>query len=195
MTAPDAHAAGTDGNTRGFIVLAVAVVVGVLLLMNLGAGGTSNENSSNTTTPPPTTAPIGGTTTIATTTTMTVGSGRTPSEVKVLVLNGGGPAGAAGATASQIGQSGYTMGEPANSPVQVDSTTIFYASDYQPDATSIALLLGKSPDVIKAISEAGFNGAEGDANVVVVLGPDAPPVEQSTTSTTSASGTTTTQSN
>ena len=61
--------------------------------------------------------------------------------------------------------------------------------------SSIALLLGKSPDVIKAISEAGFNGAEGDANVVVVLGPDAPPVEQSTTSTTSASGTTTTQSN
>ena len=186
MTAPEPRQPAADGNARGFVVLAVAVLVGVLLLWNLGSGGASSADDAKQTSTPNTTAPLGGTTTTAATTT-TAGSDHAPSEVKVLVLNGGGPTGAASATSDQIGESGYTMGKASNSPVDVDATSFFYADEYQADATAIALLLGKSTDAVKPLSDAGLSGAEGDANVVVVLGPDAPPVSNasSTSSTTS----------
>ena len=184
MTAPEPRPSGADGNARGLLVLAAAVVVGFLLLWNLGGGSTSSADTKDESSTPNTTAPLDGTTTEATTTTLSSGSGHTASEVKVLVLNGGGPTGAAKSTSTQIGESGYTMGEPGNSPITVDATSIFYAEDYQADATSIALLLGRSTDALKPLADAGLNGAEGDANVVVVLGPDAPPVSEDSSSTT-----------
>jgi hypothetical protein len=186
MTAPEPRPSGADGNARGILVLVVAVAVGVLLLWQAGGGGGGGGDEEQTSTPN-TTAPLDGSTTTAasdSTTTTAPSSGRSPSEVKVLVLNGGGPTGAAGATSTQIGSSGYVMGEPTNSPVAVEATSFFYAEDFQAEATEIALLLGKSTDAVKPLAEAGLGGVEGDANVVVVLGPDAPPVSEDTSSTT-----------
>jgi hypothetical protein len=176
MTAPEPRAAGVDSNARGLAVIVVAVVVGLLLLANAGGGGGTSTDAAPEG-QPITTAPLGETTTTeAITTTTAAAAGRAPSEVKVLVLNGGGPPGAAAATSTTIGNAGYTMGEAANSPVTVEATTFFYAEDYQTEATAIALLLGKSPDALEPLVDAGLGGAEADANVVVVLGPDTPPV-------------------
>jgi hypothetical protein len=180
MTAPEPRSTGIDSNARGLVVIVVAVVVGVLLLANAGGGGGSGADTPPSSSPV-TTADLGGTaTTDATTSTTAAPAGRAPSEVKVLVLNGGGPSGAAGATSTTIGNAGYTMGEPANSPVTVSATTFFYAADYQSEATAIALLLGKSPDALEPLVDAGLGGAQGDASVVVVLGPDTPPVSTTT---------------
>ena len=112
----------------------------------------------------------------------------------MVVLNGGGPTGSAKSTSSQIESSGYTMGKYGNAPINVTATTFFYADGYQEDATAIALLLGKSTDVVKPLSGAGLGGVEGDNKVVVVLGPDAPPPSgsSSSSSTTTPSSTTTT---
>lgn len=186
MTAPEPRAAGAESNARGLVVIVVAVLVGLLLLLNAGDGGGGGETAAPGGTPS-TTGDLGDTTpsTEATTSTSAPTSGRAPSEVKALVLNGGGPAGAAASTSTTIGNAGYTMGEPANSPVTVETTTFFYADDYQTEATAIALLLGKSPDALEPLVDAGLGTAAGDANVVVVLGPDTPPVS-STTTTTSA---------
>ena len=41
---------------------------------------------------------------------------------------------------------------------------------------AIALLLGKSTDAVSPLSDVDLGGAEGDANVVVILGSDTPPV-------------------
>jgi hypothetical protein len=172
-------------------VLGVGLLVGFLLLFYAGDGGTSGD-ADETTNPPGTTAPLtdGETDTTEAATSTTVASGRAPSEVKVVVLNGGGPTGAAATTSSTIGSSGYTMGEPSNWPAGVESTTFFYAADYQEDAIAIASLLGKSTDAVAALEGSALAGVDDTANVIVVLGPDAPPVDDastgSSTSTTAA---------
>lgn len=185
MTAPEPRPGGADGNARGLAVLGAGLLVGFLLLFYAGDGG-SGSSSEETSNPPATTAPLtdDGTATTEATTTTTAGSSRAPSEVKVVVLNGGGPAGAAASTSSTVGESGYTMGEATNAPITVTATTFFYADEYQEDAIAIAALLGKSTDAVKPLSESGMTGIDETANVVVVLGPDAPPVEGSGDSTT-----------
>lgn len=177
MTAPEARPSGLDGNARGLMVLGIGLVVGFLLLLNAGSGsaGTSSDASS-TNDPPVTTAPLDSDTTTSTTGTTLPTSDRAASEVAVVVFNGGGPTGVAETTSTTIGEQGYTMGTFGNSPVQVEATTVFYAEDYQEDATAIALLLGKSTDAVKPLADADLGGAEGENNVVVIMGPDAAPV-------------------
>ena len=186
MTAPEPRPAGADGNARGLLVLGIGVLVGFLLLWNAGAGGGSGATSStdDQTSGVDTSALADDTSTTAATTTTAATSSHQPSEVKVLVLNGGGPTGAAADTSNLIGQSGYVMGDATNSPVNVEATTFLYTDGYQEDATQIALLLGKSTDAVKDLAELSLSGVEGDANVVVILGPDAPPVSDSSSDTT-----------
>jgi len=192
MTAPEARPGGLDGNARGLMVLVAALAVGFLLLLNAGggsSGGSSDNEPTSSGNAPVTTADLAATTTEATTTTAATASDRTPSEIKVVVLNGSGQAGAAGSTSETIGQSGYTMGTAGNAPANIDVTTVYYADGYQAEATDIALLLGKSTDAVQPLSEASLGGAEGDANVVVVLGADTPPVSDSSGSSTTTSTT------
>lgn len=186
MTAPEARSGGLDGNARGLVVLVVALVVGFLLLLNAGGGGGSTEVSAGSDAGgPSTTAPLDGgdTTTTADTTTTTEASTRSPSEVKVIVLNGSGQDGAAGATSDTIAGSGYEMATPANGP-SIEATTVYYTDGFEAEATSIALLLGKSPDNVAPIADASLGGAEGDADVVVLLGADTPPVSEGSSGTT-----------
>lgn len=179
MTAPEARPSGLDSNARGLLVLAVALVVGVLLLASAGRGGDDNATKTDTA-GVTTTADLGSD---ATTSTPSSTSDRAPSEVKVIVLNGSGQAGAAGTTSDTVGQGGYTMLKPGNAPA-AEATSVFYAEDYKAEATAIALNLGKSTDTVKPLSEAQLGGAELDANVVVVLGSaDTPPASGATTTT------------
>ncbi len=189
MTAPEPRRSGADGNARGLIVLGVGVLVGFLLLLNLGGGGGGSTGSdADNTSSVNTSEPLGASTTAVSSTT-TASSAHQPGEVKVLVLNGGAPAGTAGSTSDQIGSSGYVMADATDSPTNVEATTFFYADGYQEDAIKIANLLGKSTDAVKPLTEAQLNGVEGDANVVVILGPDTPPASED--DTTSSSTTTT----
>ena len=193
MTAPEPRRSGADGNARGLLVLGVAVAVGFLLLLNLGGGGGGggggSTGSADDTSSVNTSEPLGGASTTAATSTTAASSAHQPGEVKVRVLNGGAPAGTAASTSDQIGASGYVMDDATDSPTNVEATTFFYAEGYQEDAIKIANLLGKSTDQVKPLTEAQLNGVEGDANVVVILGPDTPPASED--DTTSSSTTTT----
>lgn len=195
MTAPDARPGGLDSNMRGLVVLVVAVLVGVLLLAN--AGGGDSGSTKTTSSAPPTTGSLGTDDTTATTkagstSTTAATTGRQPSEVTVIVLNGGGPAGSAASTTKTIADAGYTTLAAANAPANVDATTVYYDTDYKAEGTSIALLLGKDTDAVKPVSDGSVGTEAGDANVVVVLGPDTAPVSDGSTTTTAAGSTTTT---
>lgn len=185
MTAPEARPGGLDSNVRGLLVLGAAVLVGVLLLASWGDDGASKVATTDGKTT--TTVDIGdlGTTTTAPaeSTTTTSASAHSPSEVSVIVLNGSGQTGAAATNSSTIGDAGYTMLTPGNAQ-NIDSTTVYYADGYEADAIAVAQLLGKGTDAVKPLSDASLGGAEGDANVVVVLGADTPPVDSTTTTTT-----------
>jgi hypothetical protein len=192
MTAPEPRPSGVDSNIRGLAVLAVAIVVGALLLYSWGSdGGSSVEAGKGTdTTTTIDTSDLGTTTTVADaiTTTTIGGAEHSPSEVSVIVLNGSGQAGVAASTSTTIGEGGYVMLAATNAPANVDTTSVYYADGYESDAIAVAQLLGKGPDAVKPLTEASLGGAEGDADVVVVLGADTPPASQGSTTTSTTIG-------
>jgi hypothetical protein len=200
MTAPDHRTSGFDSNTRGLAVLAVAVVVGFLLLLNAGGGATEQVSTGADTSQ--TTIDISGigddtdestTTTPDQTTTSSVpetGDTRPPSQVKVLVLNSGGPTGTAKTTSASIGETGYVMQQPANAAARGAATTVvYYAEGYQADAEAVAAVIGKTADVVREMPSTSPGPGADSANVVVVLGADTPPASSG------SSGSTTTAAN
>ncbi|MCU1372601.1 MAG: LytR cell envelope-related transcriptional attenuator [Ilumatobacteraceae bacterium] len=191
MTAPEARPSGVDSNIRGLAVLAVAIIVGVLLLVSWGDDGSSKvETGSDSTTTTIDTSDLGTTTSSpdAATTTAAGGGGaeHSASEVSVLVLNGSGQTGVAGSTSTTIGEAGYVMKPATNAPAAAETTAVYFAEGYESDAIAVAELLGKGTDTVKPLTEASLGGAEGDADVVVVLGADTPPASDGSTTTTSA---------
>lgn len=169
--------AGASGATlRGALLIAVAVVVGVVLLGkgfdtgflpttsetpseraadddDEGDGGDDGAEESTTTTSPPTT--------------------HAANQVRVIVLNGGGPTGAAGDSTTALGTAGYTTLEAGNSDPPVPATVVYFTPEYQADAAAIATSLGitAEPQPMPATPPPGAPPA-GEVDVVVILGPD-----------------------
>lgn len=192
MTAPEQRTSGFDSNARGLAVLAVAVVVGFLLLFNAGNDGGSEQVSAGGGSEDVTgsTVDISGigddesdeatTTTPEQTTTSSIpetADTRPPSQVKVLVLNGCGSAcpGVAGTTSDTIGETGFVMQQAGNATVRPDTTVVYYAESYQAEAEAVAAVLGKSADAVEAMPSTSPGAGAENANVVVVLGADTPP--------------------
>jgi hypothetical protein len=193
MTAPEQRSNGLDANARGIIVLVVAVVVGLLLLYKAGSGGgggttdVSTKKSGSTTT-----ITIDDTGSTTSTTEKKSSGGHTPSEVKVLVLNGSGKTGVATSTSDSIKQTGYTMLTPDNATTNTATTTVYYADGYQTDAENVATVLGKTSDIVKPKPATSLGTGSDTANVVVVLGADVSPVGATTTTSGTGTGATTT---
>ncbi|NLD77911.1 MAG: LytR C-terminal domain-containing protein [Acidimicrobiales bacterium] len=197
MTAPDHSTSGFDSNTRGLAVLAVAVVVGLLLLLNAGNGGAADQVATNgsgdggevtdstidvsglgddddeSVDESTTTTPDQTTTSSVPETTDT----RPPNQVKVLVLNGCGSAcpGVAGTTSASIGETGFVMQQAGNASARPATTVVYFAESYQADAEAVAAVMGKAPDVVEAMPSTSPGPGAENANVVVVLGADTPP--------------------
>ncbi len=196
MTAPEARAGGIDANTRGIAVLVVAVLIGVVLLLQAGksngttnvatAGSDTTVDTSGLATTTTTTAPAGDTTT----STQPALSTRPVSEVQVLVLNGSGKVGVAAAGTNTLRSAGYATLEPtnANQGIRPATTTVYFAAGYQADATGVARVLGRGPEAVTALPNPAPGPGTEAANVVVLLGADTTAVD---TAASSASTTTT----
>ncbi len=196
MTAPTERPGGLDANARGIAVLVAAVLIGLLLLWKAGDGGSP---TTQVTTDPVTSTtvdtsglnddPAGTTSTSAPT--ETTQPAKTPDEVTVVVLNGGGVVGAAGSVSDTIGAAGYQMGAAKNatdSP-NVEATIVYYADGFQAEAGAVASVIGRDTSVVQSLPVDDSPGPGADtANVVVVLGKDAPPADGSTDTTTTAPG-------
>lgn len=174
MTAPQHPAGGLDGRARGIIVLVAAVAVGFLLLLKGGDGGSSAADKVDTGKTTIDTSGLSDESTTTTTSTSTPTSGRDASGVTVIVLNGSGKTGVAKANSDTVETGGFTMKDPDNAPAIVATTTIYYDVGYQAEGIRVAELLGKSTDSVKPLADASLGGADGGANVVVVLGTDTP---------------------
>jgi LytR cell envelope-related transcriptional attenuator len=92
---------------KGAALIGLAVIVGVFLLQRVD---TSTAGSSTTSVKPPktTTTAHGSPTTSTTSTTLPATPAKTPDQLKVLVLNGGAPTGAAKTLRTTLLQVGYT---------------------------------------------------------------------------------------
>ena len=134
MTAPQNRSNGLDANARGLAVLAVALLIGFVLLLKAGGPGASKVDASNGTTG---TVDTSGLTDESTTTTPDdtttsssepTGTTKPPADIKVVVLNGSGLTGVAKSTSETIGGKGFNMLDPSNASAgQVEATTVYYS--------------------------------------------------------------------
>lgn len=186
MTAPQQRAGGLDANARGILVLVAAVAVGFFLLLGTGSSGADSDAGPATeptvdvnldddeTTDDTTVDDVADTTT----TTEPESTGLQPGEISVVVLNGGGIAGAAGSTTQTLADAGYQMGAAGNAAESpgVETTAVYFAEGFEAEATAVASVLGRPADVVAAMPEASPGPGAEAANVVVVLGQDVAPV-------------------
>jgi hypothetical protein len=131
---------------KGAVLIVLAIVVSVVLLQTV-------HNSSAkpaATTPPTTVKPSHPTSTTvptsATTTATTAPAGpvKTPDVLRILVLNGGGPAGAAGTMTRNLAQKGYTNHADANTWTghSQKGNTVLCRAGLDREATALATTVG-----------------------------------------------------
>ncbi len=152
------------------MLVAAAVIIGAVLLAkgfdnNVDADGGAGPGEATTTT-----AGDG------TTTSATVPPQPHPvNEVKVFVLNGGGPPQIAGTDTTVLNSKGYVTVPADNSPVDVPASVVYFAVGYDADAPAVATALGLPATAVQALPDPPPFDPQG-ANIVVILGPDALPV-------------------
>lgn len=104
---------------------------------------------------------------------------RPANEVTVLVANGTGAPGVAGATRDQLTADGYT-GLVSNAPTTAEAV-IFYRPGFDQNALQIAMILGAPPDIVIPVPADGTvavdpdaitDGRLDDAHVIVIIGAD-----------------------
>ena len=126
----------------GAALIGVAVVIGVVLLQI----GDRNDNGPKSATSPPksttsTTKPRSSSTT--STSTGSTAPARSPSQVHLIVLNGGAPSGEAAHTASGLRLKGYTNQNDANTWTghQQSGTTVYCKAGLQREGAALAAQL------------------------------------------------------
>lgn len=214
---PGNHAAG-DGSFgrsaggaagRGIVLLAVALLIGILLLnatdadppgtrVTTGPSGAADGDGADgadaadggdgdaaaaTTVPPTTMAP------------------RAPQEVKVIVVNASGVKGAAGKASDMLKPPGYNVLAPTNA--NSSDSAVYFSPGYEADAAAVAAALGFAVSTVKPLPTPPPIPDSKGAHVVVIVGRDqgsrfgATPATTTTrsgaatTSTTAAGATTT----
>lgn len=157
-----AASAPARDNLVGAILIGVAIVIGVVLLVRgydqegalVVTAGETEQSTPTIEAPPVTEAPVA----------------RPPAEVSVVVANGAGKAGAAGALKSELETDGYTTVATTDA-APVTTTLVYYADGAQAEAEALATVIGTDPNAIRVLPAqppVEMNGA----TVLVVLGPD-----------------------
>jgi hypothetical protein len=166
-----ARSAGMQ-TARGAVLIALAVLVGVILLNTAPSESTAvivvrhpattttikkHAVTGSTTTSPPSTA----------------AAPRPPSQVSVLVANGTTVGGAARSVNNQLIQAGYSSVGTDNAKSSNASTTaVYFVPGYQPEAVALAAALSLPPSAAQPVpSPLPVTNTKG-ANLVVVVGTD-----------------------
>lgn len=169
-------AAHTTRAARGAGLIALAVILGVVLLQVVDKGNTgpigdrsAAKHPAATTTTTAAATPSTTATTAATSPTTTAPTAtRPPSQVVVDVLNGSGTSGVAGQLTTQLKSKGYQTITPGDTSHRSGSV-VYYRSGFEREATALATLVPNNPKVAAMPSPAPQN-ADSSANIVVVIG-------------------------
>jgi hypothetical protein len=173
---------GNSAGARGAILLAVAAVLGIVLLQAFDTdfdGGSGAGVDVGDTTIPDNGANGSTGSTIPTGPTDTTAPGRTPSDVSVLVANGADIRGLGSKTAETLQGLGYNTLTAVDATKALDATQVQYAEGYQAEARAIALTLGLASTAVVALNSPAVPDTQG-ANVIVLLGADAAATSTST---------------
>ncbi|MGI9032959.1 MAG: LytR C-terminal domain-containing protein [Acidimicrobiales bacterium] len=180
---PRAGSANPAGaNSRGLVLLAVALLLGIVILNKTQADGASSTQVQTSTPRTNTTKPGRTTTTVPTATTKPA---RPPAQVKVLPANGSGVAGLGVKVGTRLKAANYNVLAAVNttSGKSITTSSVEYAADFQPEAQALAQTLGLPASAAKP-SEASppISDTKG-ADIVVLIGPDLNTAAGATTTT------------
>jgi hypothetical protein len=169
---PQPAAPAAQGSVaRGVVLVAVALVIGVLLLRDDDSATTQVAVGSDTAGEVDNDPSVDDAEEPDVTTTTTTEAPRDPAEVKVLVANGSGVNGAAGGATDALEALGYVTGTPANAE-RVPSTVVYFTTGFQAEAEALAAAIGASPDSVTPMPAVAPVDDLQLANVLVHLGPD-----------------------
>lgn len=172
---------------RGAALLAVAVVLGIVLLNAADDAPPDRVSSgSSATTPSDSTS-----STLAAPTTVVTLPLRAPADVKVITGNGTTTKGVAGKARDQLKAAGYNVLAPTDA-TKATASAVYFVGDYTREAEGVATSLGLPPSSVAAVpTPPPLPDARG-ANVIVVVGPELAQRLTPTSATTAAGGATTT---
>ena len=172
---------GGSAGARGAALLAVAVILGIVLLQKFDTSPIASGPLGGAATS--TTRRV-GLTTLATVTTTTAKT-RAKADVKVLVANGAGIRGLGAATTNALKNVGYATLTPADTTATVEKTQVQFADGYEAEAREVAQAVSLPATAVVRLSSPPVAAADlGDAKVVVVLGTDVSATSTSSTTTT-----------
>jgi hypothetical protein len=171
-----ARHAATDGSfgrsaggaaLRGAGLLAVAVILGIILLRNGGGDPYGKAVRTIASLPPEVTVPH------PTATTITVPV-RTPAQIKVLPANGTNTAGAGTTIFTRLKQAQYNVLAATNTTTQGSATAsvVYYNPDFEREARVVAQLLGLPDSAVQPMPTPPPVADTRGADIVVVVGPD-----------------------
>jgi len=153
---------------KGAGVIAVAVIVGVLLLQIVDDGSTGPIGNADSGTPAAATTtekPSKGKTT---STTAATAPAKTPDQVRVLVLNGGAAPGSAGSMSESLKQAGYTNQEPANDDTTKRTGNVVHCREgLQREASALAVAVGADTPVEAFPTPAPAHSDSADCVVII----------------------------
>lgn len=175
---------------RGALLLAVAVVLGIVLLNAVDDGPADRVSTGAE---PPDASPTTSRS-AAPATTSTTAPVRPPQEVKVLSANGTNRKGAAGKARDVLRESGYNVLTPLDAKAASESA-VYFLPTFEREAHGVALALALPPTAVQPLPDPPPVPDLRGANVVVVLGPElADRLVKSTPSTTAKAANTSTTS-
>jgi LytR cell envelope-related transcriptional attenuator len=156
---------------RGAALIGIAVIIGVVLLQliddgtggPIGDGGAASAGGATGTTTTTTTVAAGS----STTTTTSAAPVKPPAEVAVIVLNGSGRPGAAGAETSTIKAKGYQTLTAMDAP-QRAGNIVYFKPGFDRECTTVATSVDGAPKIEPIPTPPPANS--GDASCVVILG-------------------------
>lgn len=189
MTALQGPPGGSDAARNGLILVAIAIAIGVIVMI---AGGGSSDGSSGatTTSSTPTSTPITQASDSVPTTLPGTGVTLPIADLRVIVANGSTVKGLAGDTKEFLNGLGYANVEAMNAE-STTSSVVYYTAGSEADAAAVATVLGLPPTPSPTAllpTPAPIKGTVGDAKVVVVLGGSPPALASVTPSTDGTAG-------
>jgi hypothetical protein len=158
---------------RGLVLLAVALLIGIVLL-NATDGdppGTNLSTNPATRSEPGDTPSKGSSATTTTVPPTTTVPARAPKDVKVIVANASAVKGAAGKVNEGLKPLGYNVLAPANAAT-APASSVYFTPGYDREAAAIAAALAFPATAVKPLPAPSPVADIKGANVVVVIGAD-----------------------
>jgi hypothetical protein len=159
----------TGSGARGAVLLALALVLGIVLLQEFDTGSVPFSQPVETDAGPTTTDLDPSVSVLPPTTSRAL---RPADQVKVLPANGTNTSGLGGRTGTLLQNNGYNALAPIDASRTLDSSLVLHMPDFEPEARAIAQLLGLPASSVRLLDDSAPVPETRSADVVVIAGTD-----------------------